>query len=96
MENKTEVELLKEEMQSLREELASLKQKPEENSFRFKDKLDNEELIKDFQEEFSKIKEKTEKVSFELKEQILQNPLQSVSIAFGLGLLLSKVFGGRR
>jgi len=96
MQNKTEVEELKEEMQRLREELDSLKHSPKEKAFGFEEKLESEELIKDFQEEFSKIKDKTDQVSSELKEQVKQNPLQSISIAFALGLVLSKVFGGRR
>lgn len=62
----------------------------------FKLDLNNDEIIKGFQEEFTKIKDKTDQVSLELMKQIEEKPLQSVSIAFGLGLLLSKILGGRR
>ena len=94
MNEKSELEVLKEEVQSLREALASVQDGDKNDSFKLD--LDNDEIIKDFQEEFTKIKDKTDQVSLELKEQIKQKPLQSISIAFGLGLILSKILGGRR
>jgi len=94
MNDKSELEALKEEVRSLREELATVKSSDANDSFNIG--LDNDEIIKDFQEEFTKIKDKTDKISLELTEQVKQKPLQSISIAFGLGLLLSKILGGRR
>ena len=94
MNEKSELEALKEEVRCLREELSSVKDTEKNTSFTLD--LDNDETIKDFQEEFTKIKDKTDQVSIELKEQIKQKPLQSMFIAFGLGIVLSKILGGRR
>jgi len=96
MQDKTEIDLLKDELAQVREELVGLKGEGKSNHFDFTKKLNDEDVLNNFQEEFSKIKEKTDSISLELKEQVKQNPLQSISIAFTLGLLLSKVFGGRK
>jgi len=96
MNENNELESLKEEMRILKEELKSLKDNSNAKAFNLGDTFNNEEIIQDFQEEFSKIKDKTEEVSDDLKEQIKANPIQSISIAFTVGILLSKVFGGRR
>jgi len=97
MTEKNELELLKEEMKMLREEMVALKAKPKGSVFEeLSENFKNEEIVQDFQEEFSKIKDKTEQVSLDLKEQVLKNPIQSISIAFGVGFVLSKLFGGKR
>ena len=94
MNEESELEILKEEMKILREDLARMQGSKQDESFTLD--LNNDDIIKDFQEEFTKIKDKTDQVSLELMKQIKEKPLQSVSIAFGLGLLLSKILGGRR
>jgi len=91
MQEENQLDLL-EENKKLKEELKAMKEK----GFSFSENFNSDELLNDLEGEFSKLKDKTQEVSLELKDRIKENPLQSISIAFTLGLVLSRVFGGRR
>ena len=94
MQENSEIFLLKEEVRQLREELNSFRRV--ENNVEDDIRVESEEVIREFQEEFEKIKFKSSEISLELQEQIKEKPLQSLAVAFGVGLFLSKFFGGNK
>ena len=90
-----EVDSIKEDAKSLKENTVRLKDHvvrdaKENGNAKFEEFKDN---ISDRAEYLSA---KGQQQVLDLERKVIQNPLQSVAIAFGVGLALSLILGGRR
>lgn len=101
MNEKTEVDALKEELKSLKDDIAALtaavedltQNKTRENAQEDIQEDDNASVAEQLEEDFKQYKEEGEALVQSIDSSIRTNPVRSVLVALGVGYVMARIMG---